>query len=304
MQTRWVRIFFSLLISSVLWYSIKLVNVYTIQISVPVGYQNIPSNLKLLKPLPHTITARVSGKGHELLLPFLDISIDTSYFDLKYDFEKGYIQTNRFITSLSRNLPGSVRIEQIFPDTIRLVFEKKITKKVPVLLKSILVPIEGYLPIEEPEIEPDSIRVIGTPGELKAINSWYTVKKEIPTNVSETYIELETNKNVIIQPASIMLKVRSLKFVEGVVTKNVVIRNSSLSENIRLLPEQVTIRYLIPFDKFRVLRPDEFTVVLDVKMLDNRSDYVIPIVEQYPEIVHQVRVDPPFLHYVVTSQSE
>jgi hypothetical protein len=302
-QKRWVRILISLLVSGLLWYSVKLVNTYKATIIVPIGYTNYPNHLKLTKPLRLNLELEVSGKGHELLLPYFISNIDTTYIDLEPYYYKKEIITSQLAAAITANLPPSLKIERIVPEAIPLAFERKLTKKVPIVPNVKIIQEEGYLPVTPLKLIPDSVLLIGTDQDILPYSSWMTEFKVIRTNQPENKVDLLEPENLTLSPNKVDLSFQVKRFTEYTSTASIRIKNLPSHLRLRLLPEKVAIKYLLPLEIKENLEEERaFEIEVDFRQTQRFTNYLTPIISKSPKGVRGVRLEPPYIYYIVSQK--
>jgi hypothetical protein len=293
----------SLLLSGLLWYSVKLVNIYKATIIVPIGYTNYPNHLKLTNAPPLNLELEVSGKGHELLLPYFMSNVDTTYIDLEPYYYKKEITTSELIPALTTRLPPSLKIERIAPQVIPLAFERKLTKKVPIIPNVRLIQQEGYLPVTPLKLVPDSVLLIGTDQDILPYSNWMTEFKVIRTNQPESEIHLLEPENLAISPKKVKLRFEAKRFTEYTSTAAIKIKNLPSHLRLRLLPENVAIKYLLPLETKEILEEEQdFEIEVDFMQTQRFTNYLTPIISKSPKGVRGVRVDPPYIYYIVSQK--
>ncbi|MCS6903925.1 MAG: hypothetical protein RML72_08745 [Bacteroidia bacterium] len=299
LQGRYVRITFSIILSTLLWYSLKLVNFYKATITVPLIYTNYPSHLKLTTPLPLALEVVVSGKGHELFLPYFGGWMYTTSIDLEPYYNSRVISSSQIIQLLAQQLPPSLKIESIKPQSIVLAFERKLIKKVPIIANISIIQQEGYLPVSKVKLVPDSVELIGTNNDLSSYRSWPTEYRRISTHSPETEIPLVEPTNFTINPRSVKIDFQVKRFTEYTCTTAIRIKNLPSSMRLRLFPEKVGIRYLLPVDHKQSIDPEDFIIEVDYLQARKYTNYLTPILRKVPKGVRGVRLNPPYIYFVI-----
>jgi hypothetical protein len=293
----------SLLLSGLLWYSVKLVNVYKATIIVPIGYTNYPNHLKLTNTPPLNLKLEVSGKGHELLLPyFISNIIDTTYIDLEPYYYKKEIITSELAPAITTHLPPSLKIERIAPEVIPLAFEKKLTKKVPIVPNVKIIQREGYLPVTPLKLVPDSVLLIGTNQDILPYSNWMTELKVISTNQPESEVNLLEPENLAISPNKVKLSFQVKRFTEYTSTATIKVKNLPSYLRLRLLPENVVIKYLLPLENKQNLEEQAFEIEVDFMQTQRFTNYLTPRISKAPKGVRGIRVEPPYIYYIVSQK--
>ena len=155
----------SLIFSIILWGSISLSDEYYATIKVTPKLINFPKGYTSGTELPDKISIRVKGKGWRLVS--VNLSSDTEYL-ISVGSDSGRQMINVY-NNLSNNrwIKSDLELIDITPDTISVLVEKIISKKVPVIAKLDINFREGFglaLPISQ---NIDSVVVSGPRSKIK-----------------------------------------------------------------------------------------------------------------------------------------
>ncbi len=170
----------SLVLAVILWFFVVSKGHSVVTIDVPVGFKNIPANLEIMKR-PETVKISIEGQERSLKkLRREDIRVIIDLTNTK----KG----NIFFTLSSDNikLPNNLTMNDISPQTIKLVIEEKVVKSVPVRTIIIGVPARGFL-IEKVQVVPKTIDIKGPESVIAKI---FSVKTE-PIDITGIESNLE-----------------------------------------------------------------------------------------------------------------
>ncbi|MBX3101947.1 MAG: hypothetical protein KF690_05520 [Bacteroidetes bacterium] len=289
------------LITFLLWVAIRLVNDYTTTLQVPVKYVNIPGRMKLTEELPEHLTMSIKGRGQDILLPYLNIYLDTLHIDMKDALRRNYLVTNNLKEIFKSQLPESFSVLNVHPDTIPVFFIEKITKKVPVTPQVRLKMDAGFLVFRQLRLEPDSIVLTGTEQDLRYIHSWPTEDFALE-NVHETgssLVPLKASTDLLLSHPTTKVFYRVERYTE--VSRKIDIQVVGLNERqVRILPKRVTVSYLVPLDRYEELSTVPLTVQLNARDMHPEANLVAPTVPQVPEGIHRLRISPRHVRFVRT----
>jgi YbbR domain-containing protein len=301
---RWIRVVMSILLSAVLWLSVKLAMRYNTMIDIPVRYQNVPATLKFVKPLPKTLQVAVTGMGHQLLLPSIKLTRDSLPLDIAAALKPGFMKTDELRTHIEDFLPGSLVIENITPDTLALAFEEKIYKTVPLVSMLKIKTAEGYRFTKNVQLVPDSVTLMGTRTELAQVQHWETEPREIAALAENRQVNIRPapSSQIMVQPQQVAAHLFVDKFTEGSVTLPVHAVNVAAGRSVRLMPATVTIKYLVPFADYTKVDETDFDVEADFSLLEPGAQYVVPKLKRKPTMLQAVHLEPAYLRFVVTTR--
>jgi hypothetical protein len=301
---RRLRFFNYLAITFAIWVAIRMVNDYSLVLHVPVKYVNIPAKLQLTKALPDKLTISVRGKGQDFILPYLGIYLDTLQIDMQDALRRNYLLTRNLSEPFKAQLPESYNILGIYPDTIPIHFIEKITKRVPVVARVTLKTDAGFFISRAVHLEPDSIVLMGTEQDLKYINSWATediMVRDIHENGSLT-VPLKPSTDLLLSHAQVKLYYRAERFTE--VARELEVQVVGIPDSyVRILPQRITVRYLVPLNRYEELSNLPLQAVLNGRDLNPEALYVAPTITNVPEGVHRLRMSPPYVRFVKKADS-
>lgn len=299
---RGIRIASALVLASLLWLSVRLVQRYQTTIEVPVRYVNLPSTLKLSQALPTAFKVRLNGIGHQLLLPTMNLLRDTLALDLTTAVKSGYMPLQELQQQLADYLPPAVQIEQVRPDTVRVAFEEKIYKRVPIVSALQVNATQGYMLTDPPRFAPDSVTLLGTRADLAEIVQWPTAAEQIGEleGTREFTVALAASAQIGVQPTTVQARATAEKYTEASVAVRLHVINLPYNRVVRLLPEVVQLRFMVPFARYEQVSDAAFDLAVDYAQLDPTASFAFPLVLRKPDFVRGLQLEPAYVRFVIT----
>ena len=168
----------SLAIAGVLW--VLLVGQTDLVSSIPVALQlrHIPRGLELGSDLPERVHMQVHGPAGRLNMENLNrtaVAIDLSSVDKPGERT---VTLNESMVSL----PPGVHLDRIIPSQVRLTFEERVTREVPVLVRFAGVISEGYR-LSKQSVTPERIRIAGPRSRVDNISAVQTDPLDLSSTV-------------------------------------------------------------------------------------------------------------------------
>jgi hypothetical protein len=253
--------------------------------------------------LPKEVSLTLRGKGHQLLLTLWRLKIDTLELNLADKMAMQRIPSSLFLDSIATAYPLTVR--KLTPDTFVLAVERKVMRRVPILPALNIQLKEGYLFTSPPRCVPDSVLIIGTESDIKNITYWQTQDHAVPHTGGALQYEasVRASAEIAIQPPKVTVIGHAERFVEEEIERSVSVLNLPYSQQLRMLPSRtVKLRYRVPFSKSGTINTQDFRAAVDAQELTPDAQYAIIQVTQKPKDVYDVRVEPPWLRYVITTK--
>jgi len=188
----------SILLATALWFFVMLSGRSEITMDIPIVFTNLPSMLEIVDSPPKI---SISLEGQERIIR----NVNPSDVNATVDLSK--IKEGRSFLTLSRdniNIPPTLVVTNIDPETISLKIEAHLKKSVTVKPYVVGLPEKGFV-ITEITVEPETIELEGpqsiikkirtvktTPIDISGINS--TLKYKANLDLSNSNIRKSLNK--------------------------------------------------------------------------------------------------------------
>ncbi len=151
-------------------------------VQIPIAAVGLADTLTGVGELPPRVAVKVRGKWKDLIRlsltrPFLSIDLATA--------KPGMFRTSITADDISRRaippeLSRLVSVTEVLePRSVDLAIEPKATRSLPVRARVVGTPAEGYVLDPNPDVEPESVRVIGPARVVQRIDTLYTVAVDI-----------------------------------------------------------------------------------------------------------------------------
>jgi len=151
-------------------------------VQIPIAAVGLADTLAGVGQVPPRVAVKVRGKWKDLIRlsltrPFLSIDLATA--------KPGMFRTSITADDISRRAipPELARLisvtEVLEPRSVDLAIEPKATRSLPVRARVVGTPAVGYVLDRNPDVEPESIRVIGPARVIQRIDTLYTVAVDI-----------------------------------------------------------------------------------------------------------------------------
>jgi YbbR domain-containing protein len=263
-----------------------------------------PANRVLKEPLPANSVLIINSRGWNLLK--LKFSHEIIYLDIpieNFNTSKKLIITNQYKDNFKNSLPEGVRIIRIYPDTLRLEFDKLLMKKVKIK-PNINVTYRKQFGQSGPLIiEPGYVTVSGPETYIKGIETVYTepiIGKYISKTLVKT-IKLSriANTNIEFGVNSVNINLPVEKLTEGKFMLPVKLFNTG-KQKITLIPEKVEVSFQSTINVFEKVKPESFLVFVDLKSNSNstKGKFKVKLEVSMPYIYYS-KVYPEYVDYII-----
>lgn len=309
-KSRLFVFFICILVSSVFWFLVTFNNFFTITLSAPVRYINIPEEMLVASQLPKSLSVEVTGSGYDLLSYLIRPELTEVVLDGR---NIGFQNTSRgnksFITTYHGmdyfNLEHSeVKILKVKPDTLFFISLSRSAKKIKVNVPTLISFLPPFGFKDSLKITPDSAIISGAVELLSTIDSISTEVLVLnKLNQSGEY-ELKLNppsKELSYEPSVVKVKIQTEKYTETSIDLPVRIINAPSEMTVRPLPEMVKIKYLVGLSKFNDFKSTDFEIVADYNALkNNKLGRVNLTVTNKPVWVSDIKIQTPKVEIIVS----
>ena len=302
---------FFLLLSFVFWYLNSLGKEIESDVRYPVRYINLPKERVLTDGLPARLELNLKGPGYSILKLKFSGNRAPLVFDIStinYRRVQGsrllhyYIMTSGMIPSLEKQLRAECEITSIKPDTLFFSFDRILTKSVPVVPDIEVSTVRQYFVKGSLVVEPDTIKISGPEPLIDTINNIRTKYRKF-SGLSEQVkksMSLRIPKNIFASLKKVMVTIPVEQFTEAEIVVPVHIINKPDSLDIKIFPDEVTVKGLVAVSDYKKFQDIPFEVVLDVAKANLNSNNKIPVeFRNVPPFVNSMRLSPSQVDFLI-----
>jgi hypothetical protein len=273
----------------------KLSNDYKQTIKLKVDLVNTDEEIILQDDSLNTIDVFIEAKGFALV-PFIFKDSKAIVLDAKtevvtkpqyYVFD---VQKHRFL--IEDQLGSAYNVLSIQPDSLVLLYSKRASKYVPIVLQTDINFASGYDIFNGFTLDVDSAKVVGSTekvSEIKSIATETLSLQAINLNIDRT-INLTEPEGIEVFPKAINIKAEVKRFTEGTIEVPITITNKPDDVILNYFPKSVTISYYIDLDNYNAIKEADFRVECDYSAVENNQPYFIPKIAKQPKFVKRIGV--------------
>ncbi len=297
-RRRWAAVSFSVLVALVLWFSISMLESYSVVVEMPLVVRNLPEGQALSQMPTQTARVTVQGEGWALFNvqrrpPVIEIDAQDERFDVFSAASEG------------SRLPPGVSVQSVIPAFIEPDLEPRIERLLPVepRIRLELLPLHEVL--GEPTVDEDTVRASGARSVLNSLEAWPTelvVRSDVGKSFTATVALSDTLGGLVrVDPDEVELAVNVALFTEA--SRELEVRTEGMppgSDPVRLIPSTVTVTYRIPVDEFeRAQQTERFYATVDYASAINDTTGTVQPIVQFPQELHirDHRITPRRLEY-------
>lgn len=290
-----------ILIAFILWLLNALSKEYEGHITVSVDYYNLPEDKVLVRDVQNNVQLRVRAVGFNLLWSELNLLTAEARINFANHADKEYVVVE---DALANQLATTYTVLDAQPDTINFAFGEQMTRQVPVTLKRDISFAQQFYFADSVHVQPDSITLAGPKKIVDTIPSWPTVQ------MTETELDETIEREVALQEPSItslelsrsevMCRIPVEQFTEREMKVRISKRNVPQDVEVVILPNKVTLTFLVGLSKYENVSKDQFNVVADFSSINVQNNKQIDVeVRSNPSFVRNIRLTPETVNYMI-----
>lgn len=308
--SRNVYVFIScLVLSAALWFLTVMNGTHTDKVQVPIHYTNLPENMMVINNLPDHISVKVKAKGFRLLSNYLfnswsslEINVDPGQ-DMKKGKRNYYVLPMKHkLEEIGSQLGQDVTIISVEPDSIYFQFDSRATKKVPVVMNGDISFEKQFGQSGPVKFVPDSVVISGSLHLLENTDSVMTEFFTAPLLAEnyESVIRLVKEDGIRLSRDEVKLYVPVEQLTEKVIEIPVKVTGVPDNEEMKIIPDKVTVSILVPISYFTQVRPEliEVTAEYPVNRLTNIQKVIVSVTRK-PYYVKVIKIEPASVEYLI-----
>lgn len=299
---------FFLCLSGVFWLLMTLNETYEKEFSIPVKLVNIPKNVVITNDLPSSIRVTAKDKGYVIMTYIYGQTLRPVAVDFKTYTANGsghaIVPVSDLLRQVMGQLSGSSKVTSLKPENLEFFYNYGLSKRVPIRLSGRIIPEKMYY-LARVRFWPDSITIYATHHTLDSIKEMYTEPINL-TNFSDTTI-LKTSvrhiRGVKCEPSSVKVGLYPDIFTEESLEVPIIGVNMPQGKIVRTFPSKVQVKFTTGISIFKMIRPEDFTVVVDYNDLsEHPSDKCTLYLRRIPRGINHVRLDIKQVDYLIEQE--
>ncbi len=302
---------FCLSLSIFFWLLNALSKTSTTEVLFEVSYVNQPMNKVILNELPKQLAIRVKGFGFDLMAYKLRlrksvVKVDLSPLErLNDEVQSSTLASTSFSNTIENQMGEQIEIKAIFPDSILFLLDKRVEKKVEIIANTTLNFKKQFQQYGKTIIKPAITTVSGPASILDTLTEVYT-SELIVNDLAETMtqsIGFSTGYSagkLLFHPEKVVLHIPVEKFTETTIMVNVKAINVPDSLEIKPIPREVEVKFLIPLSKMSRLSNATFSAEIDYHQMNDNFNHKLKVeLTQYPIYIQSLTLNPRKVEYIL-----
>ena len=298
-------------IATSFWFLNALNKTYTVKMSVPVSYINLPNNKTLDIQLPEKFDLTIRSHGFNILRHQL------SFMFIPFEFNVNEMTNNRmmierrrnnfafpsrqFLTEISNQFSSEMDILNMSPDTLFFKFGK-LGQKLVKVKSMVQVNLEKQHQISgDIKTIPDSVMVSGPQSILDTM--YFVMTNSEKFNDVDQDVKAEVTlpkiKDVFFNTDAVEVSIPVEEYTEAQLSIPVAIKNSSSEMNIKLFPEKVMVTFQVGLSRFPEMHPEDFKLFVAFSEISEGKQRLKVNTESIPEFLYDLKISPEEIEYLI-----
>ena len=302
---------FCLVLSIFFWLLNALSKTSTTEAVFNVDYVNQPKNKVILNELPKQLKIKIKGLGFDLMAYKMRLRKSTVKVDLarlegfNNQLQSNTLPSTSFVTYSDNQLGEQIEIKDIYPDSIRFLFDERKEKVIKILPSTQLNFKKQFQLFGKILVKPVVTKVSGPASIIDTLSAVYT-KQLALDDLSETatesvgFIEDYMLKRLTFYPNKVILHIPVEKFTETAVMVKIIPINLPDSLEIRAIPNEIEVKFLIPLSKMASLPSAKFSAEIDYTQINDNFNHKLKVeLTNYPDYIQSLTLNPEKVEYIL-----
>ncbi len=302
-KTNFKAVTFFLIFSCVIWLFVQFSKTYQEIIQIPISYSEIPKD-KIISHEKKHLEVRLEDTGFGLAwFSLFRNRITLNLTELPADEDEIIFSTRENALEISDKLGVNLSDIDFLTDTLKIPFQQKETKRVPVVSRIKISFKPGYGTSDSLRISPDTIMVSGPKNTLDSLQLLTTKDlklKEVDKNLNGTVaIDSSNLENITLYDREVTYSLKVEKFTEGKLEVPLFVVNAPENMDLVIFPKTTSVVFQVSLENYKHISKSDFKVVCDYKDLEEGQEYFIPKVTKKPENISNLRIGTKKVQFVV-----
>ncbi|MGC8865388.1 MAG: CdaR family protein [Bacteroidales bacterium] len=298
-----------LLISATLWLIIRFSQPYDQVIEIPLRFTGMGKNLALVSYSDSVIRLKASLRGLQMVSykyihrETFDLDISTlKTRPLDAIHYRSDLPVKLLLSDLTSQLGTQVSL--ISPDTLHLVLEKRLTRRLPVKPQVEVELPQGMMLADSIRVSPSSVEITGPVSIVESLSFVSTARARLGLLSNDANLTLPLQKPVaglpfLMEPAEVEVTVTVDKFTEGVAEVPVSLADSATCK-LRLIPDKVKLHLVMPMRRYKDFDPTSCLAQVSCPSSEVTNIKTLPVkLVKLPSFVKCIEIEPPVVEFLI-----
>lgn len=302
-----------LLISTAFWFLNALRDDYVTNFSYPVRFVNVPHNEIIVDGMDQKVELKIMATGFTILRQRLNSSFVPVVYDISQmrrlvrgDQNLAYVLSRSQLGSVRDQLLVGMELVDINPDTLFLVLDQLMDRKVPVVLNGEIDFEKQFILADSIRFSPDSVTISGPASVIDTIHvvySKYLVTEKLKDNFSKKVL-LQKHPSVKLSHNEAIITIQVEPFSEKSFNVPIVVTGLPDSLRMKTFPSSVEVTFRAGMSQFEKISPDDFRALVDAGevLKAERPNRLRVRFDKVPTNIQSYDFSPIFVEYFLEMQ--
>jgi len=294
-----------LFVTTFIWFISKFSREFTSNLEAEIHYINAPLGVIVSENNYDIVSFDFTTSGFYFLYYKINkpiITIDLPKY-IKAGTSSFIISNSELKRTITSQLKNDIIVNNVSIEKMEVFLDKLKTKKVKVSLLENIKFKNGFNSIGQYKISPDSITISGPTKYLDTLTEIKTELLEL-TNVNENIVAIvnlnkSNDTSISYSEDTVKLDVIVKEFTQKSLLVPVVVNNLPSDLSIRLVPENVTIRFDVAMEDYNNIAAINFLLMCDFDKKNDQEDFMIPHLIKQPESIINLEIQENKINYLI-----
>jgi len=294
-----------LFVTTFIWFISKFSREFTSNLEAEIHYINAPLGVIVSENNYDIVSFDFTTSGFYFLYYKINkpiITIDLPKY-IKAGTSSFIISNSELKRTITSQLKNDIIVNNVSIEKMEVFLDKLKTKKVKVSLLENIKFKNGFNSIGQYKISPDSITISGPTKYLDTLTEIKTELLEL-TNVNENIgaivnLSKLNDTSISYSQDTVKLHVFVKEFTQKSLLVPVVVNNLPSDLSIRLVPENVTIRFDVAMEDYNNIAAINFLLMCDFDKKNDQEDFMIPHLIKQPESIINLEIQENKINYLI-----
>lgn len=298
-----------LAISIVFWFMQSIKEMTEVSITYKLSIENVPKNIIYTTDLPQEINVNYVGRGWDAFYyKFLlneEHKLSVNFKDIKQPQGKIVIDANIFRRAVMKIKPKELAYSSTTPSKVEVFYSNGRHKRVPVIFDGHVTTTNGRY-LCGTHLKPDSVDVYAPDNLYASITSINTEFKNFDA-LEDTIVSrmaLFTPHGTKTIPDSISVELCVDIFTDKTIQVPIYSEDVPNNKILRIFPQKATVTFLVSATLYDEINADKFLLVVNYQDTKTDSKKCKVDIRQQPENIHQLRINPEYVEYIIEQSNE
>lgn len=288
-------------LTTIFWWGRSMSSPRDMTIKIPLTYNGLGKEIVCEQQLPKELNVVIRDNGEQLR------KIKRANLHLNYEItsilneKQGIlnISAEQMRTKVQDQLPGTTKIQRIWPEQIESKYYQQAQKRVAVRVATNISLAAQYQMVGKAKVTPDSIDLYGSSAAIDSIEEVVTqlVQAEQVRESIHEEVGLQVPLHVEVSQTSVELQIQIEQFTEKTLNLPIRVNGAPEGVNMRLFPQTATIVARVGVTHFAYIDENDFEVYCEYP--EQATDALAVKVKSKNPAISNIRIFPDKVEYII-----